>query len=107
SFKQKISDNKKMHYVRVFKKGFLSLGKDQWLYLITVPSQSHVHHEDGLTLAIDQDGVIYQNHGHVCSGVVRFGSYKVIPKDSKTFFSTFLDAEKQKKWYVLDHNESR
>jgi len=103
--RQRMSFAKKIHYIRVFNKGFVKLGKEQWVYLITVPDSHHTDHKKGLTFAIDQNGTLYENHAHVCAGIVRFGSRSPLPQTSKTFFSSFHDLENKKTWQKVDiHN---
>lgn len=82
---------------RVVNEGFLALGENEWIYMVTVPSKQHKHDEEGLTLAIDQNGTIYENRAHVCGGIVHF-SAKKIPENSQSFFSTFIDSDGEKKW---------
>lgn len=84
---------------RVVDEGFLRLGANEWIYMVTVPSKHHQHNDEGLTLAIDQNGTIYENRAHVCGGIVHF-SAKKIPENSQSFFSTFINSDSEKKWIL-------
>ena len=92
------SRGKKLHYIKISKKGFVRLDQEQWIYFMPVTQKGQKHGEEGLTLAIDQNGTLYENHAHVCAGTVRFGSVQKLPDTSKAFFNLYKDIETNKSW---------
>ena len=92
------SRGEKLHYIKISRKGFIRLDQGQWIYFIPVTQKGQKHGEEGLTLAIDQNGTLYENHAHVCADTVRFGSTQKLPDTSKAFFNAYKDIETNRPW---------
>ena len=90
--------SQKKQYIKISRKGFIRLNETQWIYFIPVTQKEQKHGEEGLTLAIDQNGTLYENHAHVCAGTVRFGSVQKLPDTSKAFFNSYKDIETNRSW---------
>jgi hypothetical protein len=88
-FKEIKLENGSKYSIRLIEKGFLRLSNTDWIYFLS--SSSHKNPEVGdITLAIDSKGIIFQNNGHVCGGIIHFETYKTgIPESSDAFFEYY------------------
>ena len=97
-FKEIKLENGSKYSIRLIEKGFLRLSNNDWIYFLS--SSSHKNPAVGdITLAIDCRGIIFQNNGHVCGGIIHFETYKTgIPRSSDEFFEYYESDTDGIKW---------
>ncbi len=95
-----IQDSKMISY-RIYQKGKIVFPDGKFIVLVL--HSAHGDPEIGdVALAVQKDGFVYINFGHVCGEMVHFVNYSTeIPVSAIDFFKSFIsdtDDEKWKKW---------
>ena len=76
---------------RIVREGYIKMDKKEWVYIILHSS----HDKDGIgdvAMAINQDGITYIHHGHICGGIVHYETVaSELYTKSANFFKYFVD----------------
>ncbi len=84
--------------IRVKGEGIFNVNDKEWIYFLSNSNHKNPGVGD-ITIAINQKGKAWYNHGHVCGGIIHFATKQISElKHSKEFFKYFVSDTDYEVW---------